>query len=690
MAFRLARFKLGRIALTAVGVALVASALSAPAATAGSSGGNGISWPKSQALPHFAKPKRLDVVDIVPLNGDEKLLLGTLQGVVNRSEPRIYLIGTDATNGEGRLTWLKSLNVPYKILPDTWSLVAKYKRSIRGVVVYDPAVPDTINVATTLAGLKNAVVAGPAVAEKLKKDFGLRVVDDLRGKFETRLAAYQWQFDNLWRQTTHRMLVGLPPQRDVGIPPGVPAIYDQLAKVTEHTHDRENLDTYEYDVSNQLGGEGVWLRFDDAFTNEGWGPAVSEVTVRANGQVLAQFFPGTAEEEPYLFDNLNSQVSAGPPQHRFADNDRYFVYKFAPPAGTTSLTVSVTMWNEFTVSVTNEEPPRPFKEGYAYLRDYAVANKAMVFWLDPNVVAERALFEKIMAETKPPTPYLGWFAQDVAGEFGGTELASRHGVYVLAADWFENMSVHSGSKASISDRQSRAPTLPLENKIYVQYTMSEGDNLQYNEHKLRQLWDDPGRGSVPINWSTTPLLADAAPNFLHYYQKTATKNDLLLAGPSGAGYIYPTPWPDDTFKTFTAQTRKYMKATGMDIVYVLNRIDGQDVDLDPFTANAYVNEVKPRGILLNWGGTTKTTMLNGKVPLSTVRGAGGVDEIKSAIAQAAAGWDGTSPLFLSIGILAWNTTPTDLKTVTDSLGPEYKVVRADQYFDLAKKAASAG
>ena len=104
--------------------------------------------------------------------------------------------------------------------------------------------------------------------------------------------------------------------------------------------------------------------------------------------------------------------------------------------------------------------------------------------------------------------------------------------------------------------------------------------------------------------------------------------------------------------------------------------------------NAYVNEVKPRGILLNWGGTTQLSMLNGKVPLSTVRGAGGVDEIKNAIAQASADWDGTSPLFLSIGVLAWNTTPTDLKTVTDSLGPQYKVIRADQFFDLAKKASS--
>lgn len=682
-------FRLGLTLLAVTAVAATFGVSNVPRAAAEESDSPpGISWPSGQALPHFPEPKRLDVIDIPELDGDMKLLLGTLQGVVNRTEPRMYLIGPDATNGEGRLTWLKSLKVPYTIHTDPWKLVGKYRGSVRGVIVTDPAVPDTNNVATTLAGLKNAVVASPALAEQLRQKYGLKPLDDLRGKFANRLEAYQWQFEHLWPQTTHRMLIGLPPQRDVGLPPGIPDIYTTIAKVTQHIHDASNRQVYDFDLSNQLGGDAVWVRFDDAFTGEGWGPAVGQVTVKAGDQVIAQFVPGTADEEPFLFDADGSQLSAGPPAHRFADGGNYFVYRFAPPAGTTQLTLSVQMWNEYTVSVTNQEPARPFKEGYAYLRDYAVANKAMTFWLDPNVTAERELFEQIMEQTEAPTPYLGWFAQDVAGEFGGTELASRHGVYVLAADWFENMTVHSGSRAPISNQQKELPVPQLENKVYVSFTMSEGDNLQYNEHRLRQLWDDPGRGSVPINWSTQPLLLDAAPNFLNHYQRTATDNDLLIAGPSGAGYIYPTPWPEATFGRFAAQTSTYMNATGMDIVYVLNRVDGENIDLDPAKATAYVEQVKPRGMLLSWQGTTETTMLNGKVPLSTVKGAGGVDEIKRAIADASAGWDGSSPLFLSIGVLAWNTTPTDLKAVVDSLDSKYQVVRGDQYFELARQASA--
>ena len=680
---RTAALAIAIVVVAGTGVSGVTATPTGKSATSARLGADrGVSWPDGRALPRFAEPTRLDVVDLPELPGDLKLLLGTLQGVVNRAKPRIYLIGDDATGGEGRLTWLRSLKVPYTIHPDPWTLVAKYRDAVRGTIIFDPDVPDTVNVATTLAGLKNAVVASPALADRLQQEYGLGVLDDLRGRFADRLDAYEWQFEQLWPQTSHRMLIGIPPQRHVGLPPGIPDIYTTIAEEAEHVHDASNRATYDFDLSDRLGGDAVWVRFDDAFTNDGWGPAVGEVTVRADGQAIAEFVPGTVEEAPYLFDAGNSQVAGGPPQHRFADGNSHFVYRFAPPAGTQELTLSVEMWNEYALSVTGTEPERPFDEEFAYLRDYAVANRAMTFWLDPNVAAERALFERIMAETEPPTPYLGWFAQDVAGEFGGTELASRHGVYVLAADWFENMSVHSGSRARVSARQPQPPSPPLENKIYVTFTVSEGDNLQYNQHRLRRLWDDPGRGSVPINWSTSPLLADVARNFLGHYQRTATGNDLFVAGPSGAGYIYPTPWPDETFDAFTAQTREYMNATGMDIVYVLNRVDGLDVDLTLDEATAYVEDVEPHGILLNWGSTTQTRMLEGDVPLSTVRGAGGTDELEHAIAEASAGWDGESPLFLSIGVLAWNTTPTDIAAVADSLGPEYMVVRGDQYFEL--------
>ncbi|WJH33761.1 GxGYxYP family putative glycoside hydrolase [Paenibacillus sp. CC-CFT747] len=465
-----------------------------------------------------------------------------------------------------------------------------------------------------------------------------------------------------------------------------PPSFRIIAEETKQERDAGNRQVYSLDLSSFLGQDSVYLRFEDAFPQDGWGTAVHEVTVEADGQPIAHFIPGTPEEEPYLYDAQSSQLSSGSGGHRFADNGRYFVYKFTPPAGTKQLTAKVDMWNQFKVWAGNEQPPSSGqKEPYGYLRDYAVANKAMVFWLDSNVPEQRELFERILSSVDPGTPYLGWFSNDVEGEFNSVEITSRHSVYVLAADWFSNLTVFSGTKADAAPANPvHAPK--LENKIYVTYTMSEGDNLQYNQHRMRILWDDPNRGKVPINWTSSPLLDDAAPAILGHYRKTATANDLLIAGPSGAGYFYPNAWPEDTFAAYLKKTFPYLKRTGMTIPYVLNRIDGQNIPLSKAKADAYEDEYKVPGLFLSWEDRHDVELVNGTLPVSTIQGISTVQDGQRILADAKAKWDGKSPLFVSLGALAWSMTPTDLLKLTDSLGPEFEAVRADQYFALLREA----
>lgn len=281
---------------------------------------------------------------------------------------------------------------------------------------------------------------------------------------------------------------------------------------------------------------------------------------------------------------------------------------------------------------------------------------------------------------------MGWFPSGVGGESDGTELTSEHGLVVLASDWSQNLTVFGGVRAPLARTQVTLPTPRLGNRIYVTFTMTEGDNLQYNQHRMRVLWDDPARGAVPINWSTNPVLADAAPTFLSYYQRTATRQDYLMAGPSGAGYAYPTPWPDDTFRVFTETSARYMRRTGLDSAVILNRKSGSDVPLTGAKARQYLHDVRPLGLLEEWTTRTGTSALEGSVPLSVSYLTDSVVDARDAIAKASADWDGTKPLFLSIGTLAWNLTPSDVVTIARSLDSRYQVVRGDQYFRLARKA----
>ena len=152
------------------------------------------------------------------------------------------------------------------------------------------------------------------------------------------------------------------------------------------------------------------------------------------------------------------------------------------------------------------------------------------------------------------------------------------------------------------------------------YTFTEGDNFQYNQHRMRVMWDDPARGKVPINWTSSPLLYEGAPAILNYYLNTATENDLLIAGPSGAGYFYPSPWPDASFREFLQANREVYEKTGMTIPYVLNRIDGENVPLSPFKAKAYEEEYNVPGLFISYEDKYGVEIIGDSLPVSTIRG----------------------------------------------------------------------
>ena len=647
-------------------------------------GTSSIYWPDEQQLPRFAEPEHLDAVDVLDEPGDIKLMFATLQGIVNRERPRIYLL---EDREEGKYTWLDDLDVPYEVYEDYMGLIEKYSHDINGMIIYDPEISDSINVATTMAGVEDAIVVSPDLSEQLSEDpYEIETIEDLRGKFTDKMDAYEWQLENLWEKTTDRMIVGLSPGNPVDVSGELSRLFEVIAKESTRENEANNREEYNIDLSEYLSKDDVYLLFEDAYPDDGWGPAVHKISVEADDEVIAEFKAGTSEEESYLYDRQHSQVADGQGGHRFADHDSYFVYKFTPPEGTEELTVSIDMWNQYKVSVSNENPPTSEQvEPFGYLRDYAVANEAMVFWLAPHEEKERHVFDNILSEIEPGTPYLGWFADDVKGEFGGVEYVSEHGVYVVPADVFSNLTVFSGTEMEPVQQKSE-PTPTLENKIYVTLIFGEGDNFQYNQHHMRNMWEDENRGQVPVNWTSSPLLYDGAPAILDYYQSTATENDLLVTGPSGVGYFYADPWPTDHFSTFLDETYSYMEKTDMTIPYVLNRVDEENIPLSEEKAKAYEEYYNASGLFLSWEDNIDVSVSNDTLPISTIRGVGSVAEGREVLEEAKENWDKESPTFVSIGLLAWNLSPTEVVKMTESLGSEYEIVLADEYISLIRQA----
>ena len=56
------------------------------------------------------------------------------------------------------------------------------------------------------------------------------------------------------------------------------------------------------------------------------------------------------------------------------------------------------------------------------------------------------------------------------------------------------------------------------------------------------------------------------------------------------------------------------------------------------------------------------------------------------LAQIASAWDGKSPLLVAAGVESYTAelTPTGVLAITDTLGPQFEIVREDTFFQLLR------
>jgi len=134
---------------------------------------------------------------------EERLTAVTLQGIINRKEPRIYLLNTQQKDPMW-LDWLieRGYTGQPRTIATLGELVARFKDEISGAILYDPALPGSINAATMLAGLKGAVVCTPAFAAQNN----LPVIEDFRGRWSRNIEAYRYAWENYYPKMNHHIL----------------------------------------------------------------------------------------------------------------------------------------------------------------------------------------------------------------------------------------------------------------------------------------------------------------------------------------------------------------------------------------------------------------------------------------------------------------------------------------------------
>src|SRR5581483_7359487 len=163
----------------------------------------------------FATPAHLEIYDIQDTAYDVQLSVTTLAGLINRGQPRVYLL---SNNDADSLFNALLAHVPHEYVKagemDTLdAMLTTYRDVVRGMIIYDPAMLDSVNVATTMAGLRDSIVVSPLQAATLQqKPYQLPVVDDLRVYgWKNRLQAYRWAEDNLLKEVSKQVVAGLNP-----------------------------------------------------------------------------------------------------------------------------------------------------------------------------------------------------------------------------------------------------------------------------------------------------------------------------------------------------------------------------------------------------------------------------------------------------------------------------------------------
>ncbi len=74
---------------------------------------------------------------------------------------------------------------------------------------------------------------------------------------------------------------------------------------------------------------------------------------------------------------------------------------------------------------------------------------------------------------------------------------------------------------------------------YVAFYAGDWDSAAWVYRRMPDLWRDPNRGRVPLGWAVNPNLEDRMRPALAWLLRTATENDVFIAGDSGAGYLNP-------------------------------------------------------------------------------------------------------------------------------------------------------
>jgi hypothetical protein len=159
-------------------------------------------WPLSSKAGYFPEIPPTDTLYVISrwaMNSAEALMITSLQGIVAKTKPLIYVSGGNYTR------WVEDLEENYGVtvisdhLYDPWWFIDKFGAHVNGYILYNLG-SNSVNVAITLAGIYDCVCIDESI-ESRAQSYGLSLYMDVRGKDE------EWAFANYWDSVRHDLII---------------------------------------------------------------------------------------------------------------------------------------------------------------------------------------------------------------------------------------------------------------------------------------------------------------------------------------------------------------------------------------------------------------------------------------------------------------------------------------------------
>jgi len=496
---------------------------------------------------------------------DDIHTVATLQGIVNRNEPRLYInyvvesgIEIDAywwNKYRKKGEWLYGRDTV--VIGSIEELVAHFRNDIAGAVVYDPLVAATSNVASAVAGIESLIAIR---------------YDARPQSLYSRLVSGGLQLD------VKKWLVGQN---------GKP-LFTGSGMVPEiHRPSGGSIKTDPY----------IW--FIEKYMKTG----------KCNAQYGAYYIDQKWRDKP----------RATVPNHHTLTNHDFFVSRKA-------FFFDLSPWGD---EPATDDPSQPTGADLAVLKEFLAEayryNRGKKMCYIGGFPAWAFKYTKHAGGKHDDVP-TEWEFSRIISAYNAFKDADAIGYGALAnASFWQHFPLdkqypqHWVTHEELKQRGylTYNGKVDFRGRDFMIFYVGDYDASSWITQRTPSIWDDPNRGKLPLMWCISPVLQERVPMVMHNFRKTATANDYFAAADNGAGYLMPgmlqaprdiSGLPDG-LEAWAKHCKPYYEKWGLTITGFV--IDGYAPGLTDKGLDCYAS-FSPNGIVPQ---KAPLTLLHGNMPV---------------------------------------------------------------------------